>query len=648
MMLLLCALMVGSGSAWADDTFVKVTSSSQINVGSKIIFVCEENSQAMQNDANYSGTNVTITESEITLGASSTVCVMTVGGESGAYTFAVSDGKLLSWKKNGFQINFTTGNADKWTIASDGSFTCNVSGVTDSSTRKQVRHNTSSTNKFGCYTSSTGKAVCIYVKEVAKTDPTITFNNGSVRVGKTLDLSTLFTSNSAGAVTYSITEGGSYASIDGSTLTGVAEGSVTVQASQAAAGAYNEKTASATITVNAALTLSSIAITTAPTKTTYDEGEVFDATGMVVTATYSDASTDDVTALCTWTPSGALTTSDTEITVSYTENSTTKTATQTITVNEYVQPTDITATFNNVFLGVDAGSRISEKTTITQDRIEFVFDKVSGSNWPQGDAGVIRIYSGTTLQINAPLGYALSSITFTANGDWKNGMTASVGKYNDTTDDDNKTYWTGFASSVTFTPGGTHRIATVNITLSSTVPVTITSAEYATYCGAIALDFSTTGITAYTATDGETKVTLNEIESGKVPANTPVVLYKACADGTAINVPVTASADAVEGTNDLHVSTGTDVDYMYVLSKQNEKVGFYPWGGTNLSAGKIYLQGKASYGARSFIGFDDVTAVGSMKALPAIEGAYYNLNGQQVTQPAKGLYIVNGKKVIFK
>jgi len=182
----------------------------------------------------------------------------------------------------------------------------------------------------------------------------------------------------------------------------------------------------------------------------------------------------------------------------------------------------------------------------------------------------------------------------------------------------------------------------------TSVEVTITSAEYATYCGAIALDFSSTGITAYTATDGKTKVTLNEITSGKVPANTPVVLYKADADGTAINVPVTASADAVEGTNDLHVSTGTDVDYMYVLSKQNEKVGFYPWGGTNLSAGKIYLQGKASYGARSFIGFDDVTAVGSMKALPAIEGAYYNLNGQQVTQPAKGLYIVNGKKVIFK
>ena len=202
------------------------------------------------------------------------------------------------------------------------------------------------------------------------------------------------------------------------------------------------------------------------------------------------------------------------------------------------------------------------------------------------------------------------------------------------------------AITVTYTSGnGTTYYTSSPVTTS---PVAISSAKYATYCGVRSLDFSTTGITAYTATDGKTKVTLNEITSGKVPANTPVVLYKAGADGTAINVPVTASADAVEGTNDLHVSTGTDVDYMYVLANKSGVVGFYPWGGTNLSAGKIYLQGKASYGARSFIGFDDVTAVKSMEALPAIEGAYYNLNGQQVAQPAKGLYIVNGKKIVIK
>lgn len=31
-----------------------------------------------------------------------------------------------------------------------------------------------------------------------------------------------------------------------------------------------------------------------------------------------------------------------------------------------------------------------------------------------------------------------------------------------------------------------------------------------------------------------------------------------------------------------------------------------------------------------------------------LQGPYYNLNGQRVSRPSKGIYIVNGKKVIFK
>ena len=78
--------------------------------------------------------------------------------------------------------------------------------------------------------------------------------------------------------------------------------------------------------------LSSIAITTAPTKTTYSAGEAFNATGMVVTATYADSSTANVTGY-TFAPTGALATTNTSITVTYTENGVTKTATQAITVS---------------------------------------------------------------------------------------------------------------------------------------------------------------------------------------------------------------------------------------------------------------------------------------------------------------------------
>jgi len=99
-------------------------------------------------------------------------------------------------------------------------------------------------------------------------DPTITFNNGEYIIGgSALDLSTLFTSNSSGAVTYSITNAGttnaSLAS-DGKSFSATAEGTATVQASQAAVtGTYNAKAVDATITVLAPVAVTGITITPA-------------------------------------------------------------------------------------------------------------------------------------------------------------------------------------------------------------------------------------------------------------------------------------------------------------------------------------------------------------------------------------------------
>ena len=254
------------------------------------------------------------------------------------------------------------------------------------------------------------------------------------------------------------------------------------------------------------------------------------------------------------------------------------------------------------------------------------------------------LYENANMTISAPTGFVITRIEFTGKQN-TNKMTFNTGAYATGAASGSST-WVGNAQSVTATRG-TGNVNLYTITVTYKASVTITDAEYATYCNSSkALDFSTTGVTVYTATDEETQVTLNEITSGKVPANTPVVLHKAGADGTPINVPVVASADTPAGTNDLRVSTGTDVSYMYVLSKKNGKVGFRKWTGTDLSAGKIYLQGKASYGAREFLGFGDVTAINKVEAKKAENGVFYNLAGQQVAQPTKGLYIVNGKKVL--
>lgn len=198
-----------------------------------------------------------------------------------------------------------------------------------------------------------------------------------------------------------------------------------------------------------------------------------------------------------------------------------------------------------------------------------------------------------------------------------------------------------------FTGRGVKSTSEIN---AITAPATISSAEYATFVNATnALDFSGTGVNVYTARDMGSYVKLNVISSGQVPANTPVVLYKA--GGGNVNVPVIASADPV-GTNDLCVSTGSDVENMFVLAKKNNIVGFYKWAGsTSLSADKVYLQGQATSSARDYLAFDNTaTGINNVEIKDEFDEniPMYNLAGQRVNKSYKGVVIVNGKKVVRK
>lgn len=95
-----------------------------------------------------------------------------------------------------------------------------------------------------------------YATSSGPVDPTASFSNSDYTIGGTLDLSTLFTSNSEGAVTYTITDAGDTgASLDsdGKTFSATAVGTATVKASQAATSAHKAVEKTATITVKAAV-----------------------------------------------------------------------------------------------------------------------------------------------------------------------------------------------------------------------------------------------------------------------------------------------------------------------------------------------------------------------------------------------------------
>lgn len=222
-------------------------------------------------------------------------------------------------------------------------------------------------------------------------------------------------------------------------------------------------TASGSVSISAAATvsLSSIAITTAPTKVVYNEYDVFDPTGMVVTATYSDFSTSNVVSSCTYSPSGALTVENDEITISYTYKGVTKTATQSITVNP-VNEVTFTA-------GTDLGTTTSNNSADSMSKNGFT---VSGTDaaFAAVSSGTYtyRVYSGSQLTFSVAAG-DIGKITIVKNGSYALSLLSlkagEQGSWNSTTG-----VWTGKADSVTFTASAQFRADSFTIEKASTAP----------------------------------------------------------------------------------------------------------------------------------------------------------------------------------
>ena len=155
------------------------------------------------------------------------------------------------------------------------------------------------------------------------------------------------------------------------------------------------------------------------------------------------------------------------------------------------------------------------------------------------------------------------------------------------------------------------------------------------------------GVTAYIAT-GETATELTLTSVPKIKAGTPVILYANATEDTGFSFQITDDEVTYPATNLLKISDGTVVNGAYVLAKKNDVVGFYKWAGGALSPGKVYVE--PSSAALEFIGFnfDEVTGINEVKNEKETVNGIFDLQGRKVVTPSKGLYIVNGKKVVIK
>ena len=193
------------------------------------------------------------------------------------------------------------------------------------------------------------------------------------------------------------------------------------------------------------------------------------------------------------------------------------------------------------------------------------------------------------------------------------------------------------------------------------VAVEIGAAGAATFSSAEALDFTdVTTIAAYIAKEAATgNSALEFTRVYKVPANTGLLIRNTGGEekGAVIaDVPVlVGEAENVEGnlfvaaTDEIASLPSVDGEYTnYILNKKNGVLGFYKANNKKVAAGKAYLKMLTGSGAAEFIGFDgEVTAIESLTAENA-NNEIFDLQGRRVAKAAKGVYIVNGKKVVLK
>ena len=177
-------------------------------------------------------------------------------------------------------------------------------------------------------------------------------------------------------------------------------------------------------------------------------------------------------------------------------------------------------------------------------------------------------------------------------------------------------------------------------TLYTPVAVTIPDGVTAKYVKAEGENMGSTGKLVYTK--------LNDV----IPANSAVVLT-----GEAGNYTFTATTEAGEEVADNVLfgyateTAATDNTGIYALANKTNGVAFYPFVGTTYKAGKAYLNisGLSASEVRFFNIFDEdiETSIDNIEGAESTANAVvYDLAGRRVQNAQKGLYIVNGKKVI--
>lgn len=183
--------------------------------------------------------------------------------------------------------------------------------------------------------------------------------------------------------------------------------------------------------------------------------------------------------------------------------------------------------------------------------------------------------------------------------------------------------------------------------------VTTDEYKYSTLVSQYPLDFTNSGLKAYLASYANDGVTYTEVT--KVPANTPVLVCGETA-GQEYSIDFLKQEDnnntddvTANGLQGSATETTTCDGTQYGLGLVDNKLGWYKIKNGTLDAGKAYLE-ISNPGAKSFYALPEtITGIGALSVKAGQTGhGYYDLMGRRVAKPQHGVFIHDGKKLIFK
>ena len=165
----------------------------------------------------------------------------------------------------------------------------------------------------------------------------------------------------------------------------------------------------------------------------------------------------------------------------------------------------------------------------------------------------------------------------------------------------------------------------------------------------------------YITSTGNGYAQLTEVENDgrDIPARTAVVLINRAQSGSALFHVTSGLSSVVDAEQNLLKGTLTSMSLdlsdetpYYSLGRLNDEIGFYKFTGSTITLGanKAYLETPTPINAvKGFtFSFDDANSIVSPLGETEEGASIYNLSGQRLSKPQKGINIINGKKVLIK